>query len=66
MGGVSTETLTFKDVLNIHDVLVRNFAMTPDPIQPPGLRGTGELLQFAVARQYVDLGGQLKHPDPPQ
>jgi death-on-curing family protein len=64
MGGVTTEVLAYDDVLNIHEVLVRDFASTADPIQPPGLRGTGDLLQSAVARQHVGLGGTLKHPDP--
>jgi death-on-curing protein len=64
MAGVTTETLAYEDVLNIHEVLVRDFSETPDPIQPPGIRGTGDLLQSAVARQHVGLGGQLKHPDP--
>lgn len=50
-------------MLNIHEVLVRDFAATPDPIQPPGIRGSGDLLQSAVARQHVGLGEQLKHSD---
>jgi death-on-curing protein len=63
MAGVIAEPLTFEDVLNIHEVLVRDFAATADPIQPAGIRGNGDLLQSAVARQHVGLGGQLKHPD---
>lgn len=63
MGAITVETLAYEDVIHIHDVLVRDFASTPDPIQPPGIRGTGDLLQSAVARQHVGLGGQLKHPD---
>jgi death-on-curing protein len=56
--------LTFEDVLNIHNVLVEDFARSPDPIEPPGLRGDGLLLHSAVSRQHVGLGGELKHPDP--
>jgi death-on-curing protein len=64
MGGVTTEMLSYEDALNIHEVLVKDFASTPDPIQPPGIRGNGDLLQSAIARQHVGLGCQLKHPDP--
>ena len=64
MAGVVAEMLSYEDVLNIHDVLVRDFETTPDPIQPPGIRGNGDLLQSAITRQHVGLGQQLKHPDP--
>ncbi|WP_297919208.1 Fic family protein [Metallibacterium sp.] len=56
--------LTFDDVLNIHNVLVEDFAKTPDPVDPPGLRDDGALLHSAVSRQHVGLGSELKYPDP--
>jgi death-on-curing family protein len=64
MKGIATVMLTYEDVLNIHDALVKDFSGTDDPIQPPGIRGTGDLLQSAVARQHVGIGEHLKYPDP--
>ncbi len=63
MGGFSTETLTYEDVVHIHEILVRDFETTTDPIRPSGIRGKGDLLQSAVSRQHVGLGQNLKHPD---
>jgi len=64
MSGTNTETLSYEDVLNIHEVLVKDFASTPDPIQPSGIRENGDLLQSAVSRQHVGLGTNLKYPEP--
>ena len=56
--------LTFEDVLNIHNVLVDDFAQSPDPIEPHGLRDDGSLLHSAVSRQHVGIGGESKYPNP--
>lgn len=61
---MTLQTLSYEDVLNIHSILVRDFAETQDPIQPAGIRGNGDLLHSAVARQLVGIGPKLKHPDP--
>lgn len=54
-------TLNYDDVLAIHNVLVDDFATSPDPIQPSGVRDNGALLQSAIARQHVGLGSELKY-----
>lgn len=56
--------LTFDDVLNIHNVLVGDFAQSSDPIEPSGVRDDGSLLHSAVSRQHVGLGNDQKYPDP--
>jgi death-on-curing protein len=56
-------TLSYEDVLSIHEVLVKDFAASLDPISPSGVRENGDLLHSAVARQHVGLGSALKHPD---
>lgn len=58
------ETLDFEDVAAIHRTLTEDFASTPDPISPPGLRGDGHLLHSAVSRQHAGFDGTLKYPDP--
>jgi death-on-curing protein len=58
------ETLSYEDVLNIHYVLIGDFANTSDPIDPPGIRADGALLQSAVSRQHVGLGNDLKYSNP--
>jgi len=63
MASSTAEMLAYEDVLNIHEVLVKDFSCTPDPIEPPGIRGNGDLLQSAISRQHVGFGAQLKHPD---
>lgn len=55
--------LSSADVLKVHEVLVRDFADSSDPISPPGVRSMA-LLESAVGRQWTSLGGVLKHPDP--
>lgn len=56
-------TLSVEDVLQIHEILVADFAASNDPISPPGLRSMG-LLQSAVGRQTTGIGDTLKYPDP--
>lgn len=57
------ESLTTEDVLLIHEILVRDFANSKDPISPPGVRDLG-LLESAVSRQHVSYGGQQKYNTP--
>lgn len=56
-------TLTATDVITVHETLARDFALTADPISPPGVR-SNHLLESAVARQDVSFGNALKYPDP--
>ncbi len=51
------------EVLQVHQILVRDFADSPDPISPPGMRSRA-LLESAVGRQSTSLGGALKYADP--
>lgn len=53
--------LTMEEVLGIHYRLVEDFAKTPDPIVPPGMR-TKALLGSAVFRAQTSLKGTLKYP----
>ncbi len=55
--------LSTEDVLTIHEILVSDFANSPDPISPPGVRSIA-LLESAVGRQSTSLAGILKYPDP--
>src|SRR5688500_16229099 len=55
-------TLSIEDVLQIHDILVRDFAVTGDPISPPGVRST-DLLASAVSRQHTGIAGTMKYAD---
>jgi death-on-curing protein len=55
------QTLSLDEVLSIHEALVADFARTPDPIVPPGVR-TLALLESAVSRQHTSLGTRLKYP----
>lgn len=55
-------TLSVEDVLQIHDILVEDFASSPDPIYPPGVKSL-DLLSSAVSRQLTSLGGHLKYPN---
>ncbi|MBZ0009623.1 type II toxin-antitoxin system death-on-curing family toxin [Pseudomonas aeruginosa] len=54
------ETLTYDDVVQIHDALTRDFADSDDPISPPGIKDQG-LLQSAVARQHAGYDGFYKY-----
>jgi death-on-curing family protein len=54
--------LDVRAVLNIHEQLVDDFARSQDPIDPPGVRGDGELLESALTRPRTSLGTRLKYP----
>src|SRR6266849_8315843 len=60
---MSTRILSADDVLTIHDILVRDFAASADPISPSGVRSR-DLLESAVGRQETSLGDVLKYPQP--
>lgn len=49
-------------VMDIHEQLVRDFATGSDPIDPPGARDGGVLLESAVTRPLTSLGGRPKYP----
>lgn len=53
-------TLSVGDVHSVHNHLVWEFAGTPDPMSPPGVRDIN-LLESAVARQHVGFEGILKY-----
>ncbi len=54
--------LDARAVLDMHYQLVDDFARSPDPIEPAGVRGEGELLESAISRPRTSLGGTLKYP----
>ena len=56
--------LSFDEVLDIHNVLVEDFSNSRDPIDPPGIRDDGCLLESAISRQYVGYGNEYKYPTP--
>jgi death on curing protein len=56
-------TLSTEDVLQIHEILVQDFAESGDPISPPGVKSL-HLLESAVSRQYTAHGNTIKYPDP--
>ncbi|MHB1807864.1 MAG: type II toxin-antitoxin system death-on-curing family toxin [Solirubrobacteraceae bacterium] len=55
--------LNVEDVRFIHQRLCEDFASTPDPIDPPGVR-EDSLLESAVGRQHAGYAELLKYPDP--
>jgi prophage maintenance system killer protein len=55
--------LSVEEVTRIYKTLVADFATTPDPLSPAGIRDQG-LLESAVARQLTGLGPTLKYPHP--
>lgn len=57
-------TIEFEEVAGIHELLVEDFANSKDPIEPPGIREKGALLDSAVNRQNVGYGGTLKYSTP--
>jgi death-on-curing family protein len=57
---MTIQTLTTEDVLKIHEILVRDFAQSDDPIFPPGVKDLN-LLESAVSRQHVGFGGREKY-----
>ena len=53
--------LTTDDVIDIHDHLVREFAISDDPISPPGVRSL-DLLESAIERPKTGIGSRSKYP----
>jgi death-on-curing protein len=53
-------TLTSEEVKAIHVALVKDFASTPDPIVPSGVKDP-DMLESAVSRQFTSLGGEPKY-----
>lgn len=49
--------MDFEEVKYIHEYLVEYFADSDDPVSPPGIKNK-ELLESAVARPFMVLGGQ--------
>ena len=58
------QTLSFEEVVGIHETLTEDFRTSKDPIEPPGIRENGALLESAVNRQHVGFGNELKYPSP--
>ncbi len=58
------ETLSFEEVVGIHNLLVEDFKKSKDPIEPQGMRDGGALVESAVNRQHVGYGNNLKYPLP--
>ena len=54
--------LTKQVVLDIHSELVKDFRDSNDPIEPPGLRDDGALLESALSRPRTSLGSAVKYP----
>jgi death-on-curing protein len=52
--------LSSEDVIFIHQQLVDDFAMSADPIEPPGLRDPN-LLESALSRQSASFAGHAKY-----
>ncbi len=50
-----------KDVIEIHNVLVRDFKSSKDPIEPPGVKSY-DLLESAMFRPKTSLGSSNKYP----
>ena len=53
--------LTAADIVAIHDLLVKDFAKSKDPIVPAGVRDE-KLLESAVFRPHTSLGEEDKYP----
>jgi len=56
------QTVSIEEVIQIHESLVRDFAASDNPLEPPGIRSMA-LLESAVSRQLTSMGGQLKYPE---
>ena len=52
----------YQTVLSIHNQLVEDFAEHHDPIDPPGARENGRLLESAILRPQTSLEGIRKYP----
>jgi death-on-curing family protein len=57
---VTLRALSFDDLTYIHVELVADFAGSPDPIEPPGVRDA-DLLHSAIGRQTAAFGGRSKY-----
>lgn len=57
----SVRHLSVEEVCRIHDALALDFALSDDPIDPPGVRDKG-LLESAVSRPHTSLGESDKYP----
>jgi death-on-curing family protein len=62
-GDLNLNFLSVDEVRQIHEILVKDFEESRDPISPAGVRSE-DLLHSAVSRQEVGLGGKLKYCDP--
>jgi death-on-curing family protein len=60
---IGVYTLSVEDVLGIYRILVEDFATSPDPIAPAGVRDPN-LLESAVYRQVTGFEGHLKYEHP--
>ena len=54
--------LTKQVLLDIHWKLVEDFHGSNDPLEPPGLRDDGALLESALSRPRTSLGPVVKYP----
>ena len=50
-----------QELLDIHNALVKDFALRADPISPPGVKSP-ELVSSATFRPQTALGNQFKYP----
>jgi len=57
------QTLSTTDVLRVHELLVKDFSVTDNPIAPPGVRSDA-IFESAVNRQHTSIGGTLKYDEP--
>jgi death-on-curing protein len=56
-------SLSLSAVVQIHELLTEHFALTNDPVSPPGVRDQN-LLESAVARPQQSVGGHDAYPSP--
>lgn len=52
--------LETEEIIDIHDLLVQDFAESADPISPPGIKNLS-MLESAAARQATGFGGYVKY-----
>lgn len=57
-------TLSYEDILAIHNRVIADFADDEDPVGLAGPRDEGRLLESVVGRQFVGFGDFLKYDDP--
>jgi death-on-curing family protein len=58
------QTLSYDDVIAIHNRVIADFADEDDPVGIAGPRDDGRLLESVLGRQHVGFGGVMKYPDP--